>query len=67
MFGPEAARMLMAMDMMVSQWRPEFYPGRLTLFCCEGTELWTLYEKLGSGLIDQSRKTTAAAMQIAEK
>ena len=50
MFGPEAARMLMAMDMMVSQWRPEFYPGRLTLFCCEGTELWTLYEKLAAEL-----------------
>jgi len=50
MFGPEAARMLMAMDMMVSQWRPEFYPGRLTLFCCEGTELWTLYVKLAAEL-----------------
>ena len=50
MFGAEAARMLMAMDMMVSQWRPEFYPGRLTLFCCEGTELWTLYVKLAAEL-----------------
>jgi thioesterase domain-containing protein len=50
MFGAEAARMLMAMDMMVSQWRPEFYPGRLTFFCCEGTELWTLYQKLAAEL-----------------
>lgn len=49
-FGREAARMLMATDMMLSQWRPEFYPGRLTLFCCAGSELWTLYKNLAAEL-----------------
>lgn len=43
-FGRESARMLMATGMMVKQWRPEFYPGRVTLFCTEGNKLWTLYE-----------------------
>jgi thioesterase domain-containing protein len=50
MFGPEAARMLMATDMLMSQWRPDFYPGRLILFCCTDTELWTLYERLAAEL-----------------
>ena len=45
MFGAEAARMLMATDMLMSQWRPNFYPGQLILFCCADAELWTLYEK----------------------
>jgi thioesterase domain-containing protein len=49
-FGQEAARMLMAIDMMMNQWRPEIYPGRLTLFCCKGTELWTLYMNLANDL-----------------
>lgn len=42
--------MLMATDMMLSQWRPQFYPGRLTLFCCAGSELWTLYKNLAAEL-----------------
>lgn len=50
MFGAESARMLMALDMLKSQWRPEFYPGRLTLFCCSGAGLNTLYQKLAAEL-----------------
>jgi thioesterase domain-containing protein len=50
MFGPEAARMLMATDMLMSQWRPDVYPSRLTLFCCADTELWTLYMNLAAEL-----------------
>ena len=50
MFGAEAARMLMAHDMLMSQWRPKFYPGQLTLFFCADTELWTLYLKLAAEL-----------------
>jgi thioesterase domain-containing protein len=50
MFGPEAARMLMAHDMLMSQWRPVFYPGRVTLFCCADTQLWTLYENRAAEL-----------------
>ena len=50
MFGHEAARMLMATDMLMSQWRPDFYPRRLTLFCCADTELWTLYVNLAAEL-----------------
>ena len=43
-FGRESARMIFATKMMIMQWRPEFYPGRLTLFCAAGNKLWTLYE-----------------------
>ena len=50
MFGAEAARMLMAIDMLMSQWRPVFYPGRLTLFSCANSELWTLYQNLAAEL-----------------
>ena len=49
-FGAEAARMLIALDMLMSQWRPVFYPGRLTLFCCENTELSNLYQDLAAEL-----------------
>ena len=44
MSGPKAARVARATSMMMSQWRPEFYPGRLTLFCYAGRKLWTLYQ-----------------------
>jgi len=43
-FGRESARMLMAVHMLLEQWRPEFYPGRVTLFCAADSKLWTLYE-----------------------
>ena len=48
--GRESARMLMATKMAISQWRPEFYPGRLILFCCADTELWTLYQSRAAEL-----------------
>ena len=37
-FGHDAAHMLLANDMLGRKWRPEFYPGRLTLFCARGTK-----------------------------
>ena len=33
-YGPNAARMLLANEMLFKKWSPKFYPGRLTLFCC---------------------------------
>jgi acetoacetyl-CoA synthetase len=38
MFGDCAARMLLANEMLGKKWRPEFYPGRLTIFCCPATK-----------------------------
>lgn len=35
--GGDAAHMLLANDMLGRKWRPEFYPGRLTLFCARDT------------------------------
>ena len=37
-FGHDAAHMLLANDMLGRKWRPEFYPGRLTLFCARDTK-----------------------------
>ena len=31
-FGKDAARMLLANDMILKKWKPKFYPGKLTLF-----------------------------------
>jgi thioesterase domain-containing protein len=36
-FGKDAARMLLANEMLFKKWRPRFYPGRLILFCCADT------------------------------
>ena len=36
--GRDAAHMLLANDMVLKKWRPEFYPGRLTLFCAPETK-----------------------------
>jgi acetoacetyl-CoA synthetase len=38
MFGECPARMLLANEMLGKKWRPEFYPGRLTIFCCPATK-----------------------------
>ncbi|MGA9848377.1 MAG: alpha/beta fold hydrolase [Roseiarcus sp.] len=37
-FGQDGARMLLANEMLFKKWRPEFYPGRLTLFCASDTK-----------------------------
>src|SRR5574337_95590 len=37
-FGHDAAHMLLANDMLMKKWSPEFYPGRLTLFCAPETK-----------------------------
>jgi len=37
-FGPVGARMLLANEMLFKKWHPEFYPGRLTLFCASNTK-----------------------------
>jgi thioesterase domain-containing protein len=50
MSGPKAARVSVATSMMMGQWRPEFYPGRLTLFCFAETKLWTLYQNRAAEL-----------------
>jgi thioesterase domain-containing protein len=36
--GADAAHILLANDMLAKKWRPEFYPGRLTLFCARDTK-----------------------------
>jgi thioesterase domain-containing protein len=37
-FGRDAAHMLLANEMLMKKWHPEFYPGRLTLFCASDTK-----------------------------
>jgi acetoacetyl-CoA synthetase len=37
-FGQDAAHMLLANNMLGRKWRPEFYPGRLSLFCARDTK-----------------------------
>ncbi len=37
-FGNDAARMLLANEMLFKKWSPQFYPGRLILFCCADTK-----------------------------
>ena len=37
-FGHDGARMLLANEMLFKKWCPEFYPGRLTLFCASDTK-----------------------------
>jgi thioesterase domain-containing protein len=37
-FGRDAARMLLANEMLLKKWRPDFYPGKLTLFCASDTK-----------------------------
>jgi thioesterase domain-containing protein len=37
-FGKDAARMLLANQMLLKKWRPNFYPGKLTLFCAADTK-----------------------------
>jgi thioesterase domain-containing protein len=46
MSAPKPARVAMATSMMMSQWRPELYSGRLTFFSSANTRLWTLYQNL---------------------
>jgi acetoacetyl-CoA synthetase len=36
-FGRDAAHMLLANEMVMKKWHPEFYPAQLTLFCCPET------------------------------
>ena len=48
--APKSARVAMATSMMMSQWRPEFYPGHLIVFCCAGTKLSSLYKDLTADL-----------------
>jgi len=37
-FGRDTARMLLANEMLLKKWRPNFYPGKLTLFCAADTK-----------------------------
>jgi thioesterase domain-containing protein len=37
-FGRDAARMLLANEMLLKTWRPDFYPGKLTVFCTADTK-----------------------------
>jgi thioesterase domain-containing protein len=37
-FGRDAARMLLANEMLLKKWRPNFYPSKLTLFCASDTQ-----------------------------
>jgi thioesterase domain-containing protein len=38
MFGRDAARILLANEMLLKRWRPDFYPDKLTLFCAADTK-----------------------------
>ena len=56
-FGRDAARMLLANEMLLKKWRPNFYPGKLTLFCASDTkDLSTLWRHL-VGELDYHRAT----------
>jgi len=56
-FGRDAARMLMANEMLLNRWSPKFYPGRLTLFCATDTKDLSSLWRHRVGALDSHRAT----------
>jgi thioesterase domain-containing protein len=56
-FGRDAARMLLANEMLLKKWRPNFYPGKLTLFCAADTKDLSSIWRHRVGELDYHRAT----------
>ena len=66
-FTVEEVEAMVAAGIVGADERFELIGGEIVPMSSKGIQHETLKNRLGSGLIDQSQKMTAAAMQMAEK